>query len=251
MFYRRGQLAIFVIIVLVIVGMIVGLFAFSDKGVEIFGGSDSLFSGDVRERINVCLESLSGEALEEVLLQGGYYDVDLAPLDYVSYPLFGDSISYDVPYCYNGRDYFLISRPGIGREIKYYIEDNFFDCVNFKSFDLEIEEDFPYVYVDVLDDKLEVSLNHSFTLRKDDLSIRDSRRYEIVVESSLGNLRDSAEIVCQNLEENKGLFDLTSAPEKVNISIISVDNQGSIFVLRNFDNEESFVFASRLEGEEI
>ncbi len=206
---NRGQVTIFIIIAIVLVALVVLFFIF--KGKILPGDLDS----DLSKVHNTFLACLEGDLETGVYLlesQGGriYLPEFEAGSDYMPFSSQLNFLGNYVPYWYyisgNGISKEQVpSKEEMQKDLGKFIEEKARTCV-FNSYyedGYEIRMGSPKAEITIEDNKVFLNLNMDFDISKGEKS-SSVKNHEIVLESELGNLYDSALKVYN--EEQKTLF---------------------------------------------
>lgn len=194
---KRGQIAIFVIIALVIVAGIGAYFIYREGGLGSSGKGD--FSA-VYDYYDSCISQKTMEAVDLAGSQGGrLYLADYSPgSDYAPFSSELNFLGFSVPYWY------YVSGNGVVKEnvplisdvqgdIEKYLEEGLKDC-EFGAFyeqGISVELDNPDASVKVLDDKVQVQVQSKMILSKDGQK-EVKEKHIIEVNSNLGALYKEA-----------------------------------------------------------
>ena len=237
---KRGQIAIFVIIAILIASVI--LVVFLNPGGRI-GISEDV---NPSSYLSNCIEPKVSEALEILSKQGG----SLNPENYVLYR--DQKVEY---LCYTNKQYSLCSvqQPllvmHIEDEIKSYVEPVARQCIR----DLEERyESQGYIVsttpgdlsVDFAPGKISIEFDSPMTIEKD--STQTFRKFAVSINSEMYDLLMTAVSIIQYesaLGDSETLLYLQYYPD---LSIKKVKREGdTIYTLKNVVTNEAFTFASR------
>jgi len=208
---RRGQIAIFVIIALVLVAG-VGVYLAVNKSNQ-QGGESGDFSV-VYEFYEQCIQDESRIALDIAGSHGGYIQQPLykAGSEYAPFSSHLSFAGINVPY------WSYISANGLEKEsvptlsniedsIESYLENILPDSCSFDAFreqGLEIDADnSPDVNVNIENNNVRVSVDSAVSVRKDESSSRKNR-YDLVLPSNFGSLYSDAKTIYE--KERKDYF---------------------------------------------
>lgn len=237
---KRAQLSLFVIVAIIIISSIAIFFLLKPNLPT--NKEYSLGVGEVKENIDKCLEELTTEAIDKMSKQGGFVYPEESPYGILEFSLFGSEIDSKTAYAYYNGENVLIKHEGLEWQIKRNIEEGFNECVRFDEFGIEIQEDFPWAYAKLEKNSLSVFLNYSFTAKKADTIMRSSEIYSYKTKSQLGELRNVAEEITKQLEENQGMLSSDILNYGYNITLLHVDNSSSVFIIDDKDSKEYFMF---------
>jgi len=197
---KRGQLTIFIILGIVIIGAVVGILIFKDRIISfdipsnmqpIYTTFLSCLNADVLVGIDV-LES-----------QAGYIEVpDFEPGS--QYMPFGSQLNFlgnPIPYWYyvsgnNIQKEQVPSKTEMEQQIADFIEREIRDCVFDKYYaqGFEIEQGEPEATVNINDEDIEVDLDMGFNIGFGKESV-NVKKHSIEVKSNLGMLYDAAKTI--------------------------------------------------------
>lgn len=195
---RRGQVTIFVIVALVIVGGIVLFFTFRDL---IFGENISPEFAPIYTQYEQCIKEEADNAIRLLESQGGRIDVGefLPGNDYNPFSSHLFFLGNPVPYWFgvSGNNLVIDNVPLVSEmenEIEFYISERVNEC-DFsqflaQGFFVENDNDLK-VDVSVEESRVVVKLNAPLAVRKEDRSARRSS-HEVFVDSKLKKLYDAA-----------------------------------------------------------
>ena len=206
---RRGQLTIFIIIGILIVGAAVTVFILRDK---LFVRELSSDAQPVYTTFLSCLEENTLEGIDLLESQAGY--IELPEFESGSeYMPFGSQLNFlgnPVPYWYyvSGNNIQKEQVPSVKEmeiQLADYVKNEIWDCsfdlYYLQGFEIDVEE--PQVDVSINANSVVVFLNGDFSIIKGDNSDLIST-HEIEVNSNLGKLYDSAREIYD--KEQKELF---------------------------------------------
>ncbi len=190
---KRGQIAIFVIIAVVIIAAAIGIFIFRDAIFSTF--TTSKFS-EVYETYDDCIEQTTLRATEIAGMQGGYIELPEFEPGNEKNPFSSqlDFLGIGVPYWY------YVSRSGdvkeqvpsmnlIENQIEDFLESELRHC-DFSSFRAEgivIELDELDVKVNVRDSRIDVDVRSDLVVEKGDL-IERKREHDVRVDTDFGEV---------------------------------------------------------------
>jgi len=237
---NKAQLAIFVIVAIVIVGVI-GLFFVLRGRIDITPGISPEIQ-PIYDYIHGCASSSLVNASFIMGFQGGYIAM---PEGYLKTNL--SDFGYGI---YKGKKV-LVSRDDMEKVLESFIETTMDSCEvqqAFLDYDIELKE--PNAEVVIFDNNIELELDYDFVASKEDVSYSIDKPYLIEIETSLGKLQGVAEqIVDKSLEdsENIDLDYLTDLDYE--ILIIPYNETTFIYSITDYDYELNevnpvFVFAN-------
>ena len=206
---KRSQVTIFIIIAIIIVSLIGIFFVFRGK---IIPEKIPISINPVYNSFLNCLEGYSSEGINVLESQGGYiYLPDFEPGS--AYSPFSSQLNFlgnPIPYWYylSGNNLLkeqVPSQAEMEQQLGRFIEEKINECVldNYYEQGFEIIKGEPKAEVNIKGNKVEVRLNMDMTISKGDESVF-IKQHNIAVDSSLGNLYDSARKVYEY--EQKNLF---------------------------------------------
>jgi len=239
---KRGQLTIFIILAIFIIGIVLIYFAFQQGLIQEPLNPDA---EKIRGFVQSCIEQESIETIYQVGENGGYF--------------FPPNISLDsgtVIYYENGRN-LMPSKKQVEDEISFFLNEKLFFCTrNFVDFpDLEIIQSEPKTGTVIEDEKVVLNVNYPITIMKDDdKTLIENFKFEAPIR--LGIVYDSvSEFMKQQTEaENNGicLSCMLEISEKNDlfVDMMDYDEQTTLFLFRDENskiNDETFVwvFANR------
>jgi hypothetical protein len=192
---KKGQVTIFIIVAILIVGLGVTFFVFRDN---LNIGKPSLEIAPINTKIISCLESTSEEGINYVSLRGGYYTIPNSL--YFSY--FTD----EVPYYYINSKLNIPSIARIESELRNYVIENLKDCINISSFEeqgFDITEGNLSVSINVDEDSVEVKTNYPLAIKKGEDTSK-LKEFNVDVISSLNRLYDASGEIANLYNKNPG-----------------------------------------------
>ena len=194
---RRGQVTLFVIVAIVIVGVIVLFFVFKDS---LFGEKISPEFAPIYERYEQCIKEETENGIRLLESQGGRIDAGevLPGNDYNPFSSHLFFLGNPIPYWFgvSGSNLIIENVPTVSdmeKEIGIYVAERLNEC-DFSQFSEQgffIDKDEPEVDVLIEDSLVAVSVDASLAVYKEDRSARRSS-HEVFVDSKLKNLYDAA-----------------------------------------------------------
>jgi hypothetical protein len=256
---NKGQITVFIILGLIIM-FTIGLFLFVESNFLLDDleydqentGSSFSQSTSVQLFFESCLEDQLAESIDEIALNGGYYESsdELLVDDF-------DLVYYDfLPYYYLDYSYNVISQNQIELELAKALTINIGPCLNFSSF--------PYVVESNLDD-LEISTDISEGFVKANVKIPISveaesltsnmESFEVEVESSLYKLYNLAQEISLQQEEDVDQICLTcfandsisKEVEWTGFDLENLDVYSLVYILTDAATDLQFMFAHKFE----
>jgi hypothetical protein len=186
---KRGQIAIYVIVALLIVAAIGAFVYLRQRAAEMPSPSDDIQS--IKIFVDSCLKSTAEEAIFFIGSQGGYY-----------YPAQISAGSIAV-YSYN-RESLFPGKEIIENQISIYINDNIGDCLdNFSRFqDYSITEGNPSTKTSIIQNKVVVDLTYPITITR--LSTSRLERFGAEVPSRLFTIINVSQLItADTIQYNK------------------------------------------------
>jgi hypothetical protein len=237
---NRGQVAIFVILAIVIVGIIVILYLF--PGANIFVSQDLNPSSFLRD----CIEPSVEEIVPVLALQGGYSQPD----HFVTYQ--GNEIQY---LCYTDQNYkpCIVQQPLLKRhfeeEIKNYVEPRARECVNelkdsYERRGFRVTSSPGDINVSFIPGSLVVDFLSPMTISKE--SSQTFRKFAVSVDSELYDLLLTSTSIIQfesTLGDSETTLYLQYYPD-LKIEKIKRDSD-TIYIVSDVVSGDSFRFATR------
>ena len=206
---KRGQVTIFIIIAIVIVGATVGYFVFKDS-IKISGIPANI--EPVYTSFLSCLEEDISVGIDVIESQAGYITLpDFEPgSSYMPFSNQLDFLGNPIPYWYyvSGNNIEKEQVPSISKieeQLEEFIEDEINTCRFDGYYDegFEITKETPYAKISINDNDVEVNLNMNLNIeRANDTAL--IKNHKIIVKSKLGKLYNSARKIYEN--EQKTLF---------------------------------------------
>lgn len=196
-FNKLGQVTIFIIIAIVLVGAVIGFFAFKDSliGSEIPANMEPIYTDFLS-----CLEHYTFVGINVLESQAGYiYLPDFEQgSSYMPFSSQLDFLGNPVPYWYyvSGNNIQRENVPSVGNmesDIEQFIEEKINKCIFDKYYEqgFMITQGEPKASVDIMKDRVEVELKMNLGVEKGEESALVRNHY-VVVNSNLGKLYESA-----------------------------------------------------------
>ena len=237
---KRGQLTIFIIIAIFIVGTVL-LFLLYQKNFQF--GALSPDAERVYNFVQDCIEQESVETIYQVAQNGGYF--------------FPPNLSTEsgVPIYYENGQNHIPSKEQIENEISFYINQKLFFCTrNFIDFpEMNINQSEIKTQTIIQDEKVLLSVDYPITIIKDsDKTLLKDFSYEIPVR--MGIVYNSVEEFMQTQTESEGIclscvLEISERND-LYVDMMDYDEQTVIFIFRDENSKiknETFVwiFANR------
>ncbi|MBU2562045.1 MAG: DUF515 domain-containing protein [Nanoarchaeota archaeon] len=242
---KRGQVTIFIILSIVLIGSLILFFLVREGIVPQFWGG-----GEINPDLflQTCLEEKIESTIDILSSQGGYIENSL------SKEFDGKNISY---LCYNSLNYYtcinqeplLIQH--LKNEIKKEISEEVKNCFNELSLNLEkeaytVDAKYHDFAIDLESKKVIVKINGEMTLTKNSETLKHDD-FIIVVKSSFYDLAIIAqEIISQESEFcNFNYLGYMLLHPEISIELNNLGDQTSIYHLQHRKTDEDFWFALR------
>jgi len=230
---KKGQVTMFIIFAIFIVGIIAIYFT-------IFNGSnqENGIQKDfppIYQKVQECLEIISEEATIYVGQHGGYYNVpDSMALDY-----FGKK----VPYYYLNNQMNIPERERVELELNNYINDKIENCLNFENFisqGFNVSSKNPEVTTSIKDDYIEIKMNcHLVVSRESKTQIFEE--FNGITPFNVIELLDSSKEIVDDYSKEPGVLCVSC------LNDISIKNR--VTINSNFFNNNT-IFEITSENEE-
>jgi len=243
---KRGQVTIFIIIGVIIIGAVISLFAFKDNLKFKFLNPES---EKIQVFVESCIEDVGKEVIYEIGQKGGQY---IAP---------NFSAIKQIPYYRSEEENYMPSKKQIEEEISFYVSEKLFFCTkNFVDFpNMKIEQGEINVKTIIESDKvvLDVTYPLSIIQEKNTILIQDFENIEIPVR--FGIVYDSIEkIISEQLSHENiclsCIFNI-ALENDLYIEIMEYDEENIIFIIKDenskIDNKVfEFVFVNKYGAEQ-
>lgn len=247
---RRGQITIFVILAIILVGAVALFFMLKGKVAPVTGGDKEI---NPNAFMSSCMEEEISEAVKKISNSGGKLN---NPLNKTF--KFGDGEIYSISYlCYNSEYYYpcvnqepLLTKY-LEEEIKEYLSPYAEDCFNEmlsslekKDYTVEVREgDFS---IKLVPKKVVAELNASLTLTKED----ESSKYENFKITESSEIYGIADVVREIINKETGSCEFDEGGfmifyPKYKINVFTATDATKIYVVENKNSEEKFRFAVR------
>lgn len=236
---KRGQVSIFVIVAIVIVGIILVMFVFPRVG--ILGGEV-----EPNSYLKDCIEPSTQEILGTLVRQGGYSE----PTNYLMYK--DDKIQY---LCYTAENHIpcLIQQPllvsHLEQEIKDFVEPRAKQCVQdlkelYERRDYSVQSTPGEINVSIIPGSINVDFVSPMTVTKE--RTQTFQKFEVKLDSELYDLLMTAVSILDfesNLGDSETTMYLRYYPD-LKIDKIRRD-EGTVYKLSNVITKDEFSFATR------
>jgi hypothetical protein len=247
---KRGQLTLFIIISIVIVGSIIIFFiAYDNFGDERYDPKTNV----LRENLLSCFEQAYIESLLIVSYQGGYFE-KVSGNPYIN--LTDNSM---IPYYYYDNKDYIPSLDTIGIEIQKSAKESLTFCLSQGLNEgIELSYDEYFLDVKILEEEVMFTLDLDLAIRTENTtSIIRFKKNPIYIQSDLKNMHHIASKIATSLTESEqDWFDITelndlSKETGLEISVIKFDENYPTFIytiqtLKPDYYPINFQFASKL-----
>ena len=231
----RGQLTIFIIIAILIIGIIALFFVF--KGTLRKSEMINPEIAPIHNFVQGCLDETLESAVYDIAKRGGYNDPENIPSIGVKY------------YILNGEN-LMPSKEKIQNEISDYVNRKFFLCsLNFADFpDYEIEQGNFEAKTEILDNEVFLDVNYPLTIKKGE-GVSRLKNFQTEIPSRFGIVYNVvSDFIIQDLNSEGGgvcVTCLTKATKEKNLYVeMNSTNEGVIF---DFIDENSKLNNQSLE----
>lgn len=249
---KRGQVSVFIIIGILIIGLIAGFFAFKNKiDISNLTGTKKISPelSQIDKTIEDCAKQRTIDAIRIIGLQGGYINL---PEKYLITNLTNIAYGY-----YEGKKT-LASKSIIENEISYYIETAIPYCINknnYPEFNLTIGT--PKSKTSIDKNSVIISSELPISAKKSGSAFTINRKYKSEILIKLNDILYTAnEIINKEIEDPKNIqlsylssldYYVMVLPENENeIVYVITDNNSRID-----DIPYSFVFANKMKNNQI
>lgn len=219
MINKRGQVAIFIIIAVVIVAGVVVFFVFNSQKSSVLTRSSEV-PDEVREvydGIISCLEETTRQGANSIPYHGGYYNVPVES----SIVYFKDPI----PYYYLNNKILVPELRIVEDEFEKFLVENMKYCFNsayYKDIGYKIEEGEKITAsVRISDNYIKSEIHYPIIVGKDDLSYEFSD-FEYEFNSNIKKLRDASEEVVNVYSKTPGKLCLTCIEDIASRNKVSI-----------------------------
>lgn len=253
---RRGQIAVFVIVGILIISGIILFFLYRTNIVPEIGGRGET---NVNAFLNSCLEEKTKEAVKELSIRGG----DLNPELFINFLFTDDEVYRNISYlCYTQNNFrsCVVQKPAIVLDmqngIKDYISDDMKSCFlemlsDFKSHGFEASPNSGLKDFDVklMPRKVLMQTNSEVTLTKSG-ETTTQKNFEISISSRIYEILGVVQEII-NSEAQFCHFEDTGfeiAYPEFKIDKFNIESGNYIYTIENIDSKEKFRFAVRSCG---
>ena len=247
MFSKKGQLTIFIIIAIFIVGVVVIFFGFREQ-IKIYFFNPEIES--VQSFVEDCIVGMGSEVVYDIGLGGGYY----FPLNF--------STPTGIPIYYSDGKSYMPLKEQIEKEISYYVDERLFFCTkNFVDFpDFEITQGEIKTKTTINEDEVVLDIKYPLSITKEDSTtlIEDFENIKIPVR--FGIVHDSVEeIISEQLNHESICLSCildVALENDLYVDMMDYDDETVIFIFRDENSKINnktfeFVFANKYGVEEV
>ena len=238
---KRGQVTIFIIIAILIIGIIAMFIILNNKRDS--DNIDRYFTtGDIKPKFDLlrnsiynCMQTVGTDAIYVIWLQGGYYYKPREALD-LEYIF--------IPYYYKQGQILIPTKTEIGRQISMYVNNYLGDCfkeIDNSDFSMEYQKANTVVAINpgevkfIIDMQVDISKNNKkaiLQLKKSPFSVK-SKLYEMyeVAKFITDSHKEDAEMLCiscvANMAKERDLY-VDMIDQEENSSLVTIyDNSTS------------------------
>jgi hypothetical protein len=192
---KKGQLTIFIIVAIVIIGIVALFFVFRDK----FGGENTtnLQGAAITNFVQECIDETLEKTVYDVAKNGGY-----SGYSYLSRETTESGIGY---YLFDGKNHFP-SKEIVENQMEEYFRVNFFLCTtHFSDFkDYGVEEGYLDVHITIEEDKVLLNAEYPLTIRqgKNSMMVED---FDSEISSRLNVMYDSVSSFMEQQKSVQGI----------------------------------------------
>lgn len=221
---KRGQVTIFIIVAIIIVGAIVVLFAFRDK--ISFTKGEIIIDPEVRpiyDFIRACVKETGYKAAVKNGRYGGYYILPKRITE------------GGIPYYFDNGQNYMPTKEELERQLSLYMEDNlrycFLDFLDFPNYKISGRE--VKAKIEINENKIIIDIIYPISIRKGEAVnlLEEFRDNEILIRTGL-----MYDIATQ-------LIDLQSKdPSKFCLNCFKYIGDQNNMAITVFENEDKFIF---------
>jgi len=197
---KKGQVTIFIIIAIIIVGAVAAFFALRDS---LNTGGIPASIEPIHTNIISCLEDTSEEGLVYLSLHGGYYEVPKET-----------SILYfteDIPYYYLNSKKYVPSIETVEEELEKYVSENLDKCLDldiFREQGFNITERIPSISTAINEENIIIKMVYPLLIEKGRTKTQ-LKDFKIELDSNLKILLDASKEVVNSYSEKPSFICLT------------------------------------------
>ncbi len=245
---KRAQVTTFIIIGIVIVAAVGGVVYLgkqkidSDLAREYFSQSGVKPQLDnIQESILNCMDLITGESLEIIGIQGGYYNEPPQAFD------LGWAF---IPYYYNQGTFAMPDRSVIRSELGEYVDENLESCLNEISLgDFTLDYKTAGTEVTIQQARVLFEIDLPITIEREDNKIKfDTEDYPVSQESKLFQILEIADFVTDSHKEDPDMICINCVAEmakerEVYVDMLDFDETSTLIVIsENVTSEEPYIF---------
>jgi hypothetical protein len=235
---KKGQVTIFIIVAILIIGGIIAFFVLSDKLSP--ESSIPIEIQPINQFVEDCLKETSENALIRIGEQGGYFLIFDEP-----------SIEGRIPYYLQGTKKSIPSEEEVGQNLAGFVREELSFCIlNFKDFkeDFKISHELKNVSVSILENSVRFSLDYPITItKKDTETTYQLKDFSLDIHARLNKIHEiSEEIVLEQEKHPESiclscLYDL-GFENNVNIDMLDYGNSTIFTIIDNKSqiNDEAY-----------
>lgn len=235
---KRGQITLFVILGIVILGVIAfALFfraQFSKTEVNKEAAELSSLPPDLqglRDDVSECALTIADEALYTVGQQGGYF---LTPSDAIP------NGEYSVSLGVKNNIKVLADENTFKREIASYLEAYLPQCVDFAAFDtFEIFDQPPVTRINLNDENTDLTITYKITAQKDDNTYNIFDPYEVNLPYRVKKVYESSSKIADDIASNPEEFDVAKILSYgLDVDVYTLENNHLILSVKDKKSSE-------------
>ena len=232
---KEGQVSLFVIVALVIIGTIIIVQFFWDRQQTI-----SKITDPIHSHVENCIEEIGIDGIIYTSSKGGYY---ISP---------EKSLESGIPIYLDENSDFTQSKKIIEEQLSWYVEDNLHDCLAYENYpEFVIEEEAITAKTSLNNEKIIFTLDYPIRITKGEFTeIVDLFSQEINVRMGLAH-QVAQSIVSNELEDRYLCVDcLDYFSETYDFSINALQYDNSTYIISLIDkelNDKPYVFTFALD----
>lgn len=245
---KIGQVSVFIVIALLIVGSVIIIYAFREKIGSVInnGKSNPVEISEINSAIESCAEQRAIDAIRIVGLQGGYVNL---PDKYLETNISNVAYGY-----YNGKNT-LASKETIEKEISYYIRLSMPFCIydEYNGFNVTKSDAIVSTKIDL--NSVSVSTKMPVSAAKGEKAFRIDRDYKINIPIRLGEMIGIANIIINKEVQNPNYIHVSYlAGLNYNVLAMPKDDDNMVYAIVDISNKSgidgipySFLFANKFK----
>ncbi len=232
---------IFVLVALVVIAAIIILLLIRSPQEE--DRPTTFPTAELENAIETCIEENARGAINKLKSQGGFLNEEDAPLGILEVDS-DQGIIYRTAYGFKEGRSNIISNEGLTFQIERYVDETLPRCANLERPGYTIQGS-PQTTASLSEEQLSLVVSYQVTLKKGEASARTKELYEKTISTQIEEMRRTAEIVARSQEENEGLLDLAETlSTELNIQLVPINEQNTIFIIYSSEGKPGFTFAS-------